>query len=171
MSWWKTAIYDTCSLITLDKLLLERAALKRHFSITIMALEESFTANHLKEESAERMRTRVTLRELPPPAELASLINSAKLPRAFAQIDRLIYATAVHGRFSVVTANTGLARAVRAKKIRVGNMAAILRELVLTKKLTEAGCERLLIGLASRKDYLLRSSTPRWTDLRDYSFP
>ncbi|MCI0456000.1 MAG: hypothetical protein L0Z62_03345 [Gemmataceae bacterium] len=38
MSWWKTALYDTCSIITLDKLLLERASLARHFPTSIAAL-------------------------------------------------------------------------------------------------------------------------------------
>ena len=99
MSWWKKALYDTCSLITLDKLLLQRAAIARHFSSSIMALEESFTADQLREETAKRMRTRVTLCPLPTPAQVASLLASAKLPTAFSEVDRLIYATAVHGRF------------------------------------------------------------------------
>lgn len=171
MSWWKTALYDTCSLITLDKLLLERAALVRHFSTSIMALEESFTADQVREETAKRMRARVTMCPLPTPAQLASLLALSKLSRALAQVDRLVYATAVQGRLSVVTADTRLAKALRAKRIRVGNMALILQELVFTKKLSETGCDKLLLGLASRNDYLLGTPTPCWADLRDYSFP
>ena len=171
MSWWKTALYDTCSLITLDKLLLERAALARHFSTSIMALEESFTVDQLREETAKRMRTRVTMCPLPTPAQLASLLASPRLSKALAQVDRLVYATAVQGRLAVVTADTRLAKALRAKKIRVGNTALILQELVFTKKLSETGCEKLLVGLASHKDYLLGTPTPCWADLRDYSFP
>jgi hypothetical protein len=170
MSWWKTALYDTCSLITLDKLLVERAALAKHFSSTILALEESFTSDQLREETAERMRPRVSLHPLPTLAQLASLLASAKLSKALSQVDQLVYATAVQGRLSVVTADIRLAKALRAEKIQVGNMALILRELVLTKKLTTAGCEKLLLSLASRKDYLLGMPTPCWEDLRDYKF-
>jgi hypothetical protein len=171
MSWWKTALYDTCSLITLDKLLLERAALVRHFSTTIMALEESFAADQLREETAKRMRPRVTLCPLPTPAELATILASAKIPKALAQVDKLIYATAVHRRLSVVTADIGLARAIRQRKIKVCNMAMILRDLVLAKKLTKAGCVKLLLSLASRKDFVLGIAAPCWADLRDHSFP
>ncbi len=31
MSWWETALYDTCSLITLDKLYQERPSLSQFF--------------------------------------------------------------------------------------------------------------------------------------------
>ena len=40
----------TCSLITLDKLLLERADLTTHFPASIIALEESFSVDQLREE-------------------------------------------------------------------------------------------------------------------------
>ena len=56
MAWWKEALYDTCSLITRDKLLLERAALARHFPKSILALEESFSADQLRKETAGRMK-------------------------------------------------------------------------------------------------------------------
>jgi hypothetical protein len=75
MSWWKTALYDTCSIITLDKLFLERASLARHFPTSIAALEESFTADQLREETAERMRQRVTICPLPPTANLTSILT------------------------------------------------------------------------------------------------
>ena len=70
-----------------------------------------------------------------------------------------------------MTADKRLAKAIEAKKIQVGNMPLILRELVLTKKLTIADCEKLLLGLAIRNDYVLSIATPSWKDLRDYSFP
>ena len=54
MTWWKKALYDTCSLITLDKLLLERAALVRHFPKSILALEKSFTVDQLRKDAAPR---------------------------------------------------------------------------------------------------------------------
>jgi hypothetical protein len=55
MSWWKTAIYDTCSLITLDKLLQERRSLSRYFPKKLLALEVSLSADQMYEEIAERM--------------------------------------------------------------------------------------------------------------------
>ncbi len=39
MSWWKTAIYDTWSPITLDKLLQERRSLSHFFPKEVLALE------------------------------------------------------------------------------------------------------------------------------------
>lgn len=47
MSWWKTAIYDTCSLITLDKLLQERRSLSRYFPKKLLALEVSLSADQM----------------------------------------------------------------------------------------------------------------------------
>ena len=39
MSWWTTAIYDTCSLITFDKLLQESRSLARCFPKKLLVLE------------------------------------------------------------------------------------------------------------------------------------
>ncbi|HEY4759469.1 MAG TPA: PIN domain-containing protein [Thermoguttaceae bacterium] len=171
MTWWKKALYDTCSLITLDKLFLEQIELAEHFPITILALEESFLADQLRDDTAQRMRPRVTICSLPPPEDLARLLASPQLSKSLATIDTLIYATAVHGNFAVVTADKQLAKVVRLENIKVGNMAIILRELVSKKMLTVKSCERLLQGLASRKDFLLGISTPTWRDLQKYSFP
>ncbi len=41
MSWWSNALYDTCSLITLDKMFLDHPEMEDHFQ-GIMALEASF---------------------------------------------------------------------------------------------------------------------------------
>lgn len=171
MSWWKTALYDTCSIITLDKLLLERASLARHFPTSITALDESFTADQLKEETAERMRERVTLCSLPPTAELTSILTSTNLSKRLAAVDKFVYATAVHHQLAVVTGDKLLAKTVRTQGLHVGNVAIVLRELVVATKLTPKGCEKLLVGLAARKDLLLGTPTPTWGDLRDYSFP
>jgi hypothetical protein len=54
---------------------------------------------------------------------------------------------------------------------QVGNMALILRELVLAKGLTEQACEMLLLGLVARMDFLLGTPAPRWADLSNYTFP
>jgi uncharacterized lipoprotein YbaY len=172
MSWWKTALYDTCSIITLDKLLLERAGVARHFPTSIAALEESFTmADQLREETAERMRKRVTICALPTAAELKVILSSVTLSKALSEVDKLVFATAVHHELAAVTADKRLAKALRAKGRHVANMAIVLRELVEAGKLTKKGCEKLLIGLAARKDLLLGTPEPTWADLRDHVFP
>ncbi|MEY3173130.1 MAG: hypothetical protein RLZZ436_1044 [Planctomycetota bacterium] len=61
MSWWTTAIYDTCSLITLDKLLQERRSLSRCFPKKLLALEVSLTADQMYADTATRMRELVNL--------------------------------------------------------------------------------------------------------------
>lgn len=171
MSWWKKALYDTCSIITLDKLLLERASLARHFPTSIAALEESFTADQLREETAERMRQLVTLCPLPPTTELTNIITAASLSKRLAAVDKLIYATAVHHQLAVVTADKRLAKALQEEELQVGNLAIVLRELVEAKKLTRKSCEKLLVGLAARKDFLLGTPTPTWADLQGHHFP
>jgi hypothetical protein len=171
MTWWKKALYDTCSLLTLDKLLLERAALVRHFPRSILALEKSFTVDQLRRDTARRMKAKVTIQELPSTTELTGILSSAVLPKALAEVDTLIYATAVHYGLSVVTGDRQLGRAVRDKGCRVADMALILRELVHSKRLTASGCERLLQGLAHRNDFLLRSPSPTWAELEKHTFP
>ncbi len=55
MPWWDNALYDTCSLITLDKLLLDHPELAHYFR-HVVALEASFSADQLREATAQRMR-------------------------------------------------------------------------------------------------------------------
>jgi hypothetical protein len=66
MSWWTKALYDTCSLITLDKLLLDQPGMEAHFH-EAQALDESFTADQMRPDTAERMRARTTILALPDP--------------------------------------------------------------------------------------------------------
>jgi rRNA maturation endonuclease Nob1 len=171
MSWWKTAIYDTCSLITLDKLLQERRSLSRHFPKKVLALEASLSTDQMYEETADRMRKLVEICEPPPLKELASLLSSAGLPKSLSEVDKVVFATAVHAQRAVVTGDLRLAKAVHSRTLEVGNIALILRELVLTKRLEAHLVESLLQGLAERKDYLLGISSPTWSDLKHYTFP
>ena len=171
MSWWKTAIYDTCSLITLDKLLQERRSLSRHFPKKLLAVEVSLSADQMYKETAERMRELVEICEPPPLTELASLLWSVGLSKSLSDVDKLVFATAVHTDLPVVTGDLRLAKLLRNRKLEVGNMALILKELVETKKLTSAVVESLIQGLANRKDYLLGIPNPTWSDLKDYTFP
>lgn len=171
MKWWMKALYDTCSLITLDKLLVERPALARHFPKCLLALEQSFSTDRLREETVERMQDRVTLQELPPTSDLTTILTSAGLPVGLAEVDTLICATSVHFGLSVVTGDRQLGRAVRDAGLHVEDMAMILRELVHSKKMAASGCEKLLQALADRDDFLLGTPSPTWVDLENHRFP
>lgn len=171
MSWWKTAIYDTCSLITLDKLLQERHTLSRYFPKKVLALEVSLSADQMNSETADRMRELVEICPPPPLTELANLLSSSGLPKSLSDVDKVIFASAVHSDLAVVTGDKRLAKAVRRRGLDVGNMATILLELVQSKKLKSSSVEELLQGLADRKDYLLGKPNPTWNDLKNYTFP
>lgn len=171
MSWWKPALYDTCSLITLDKLLQDRPSLSRWFPKKLLALEVSLSADQMYANTAKRVKEFVELCPLPTPTELANLLSSAGLSKALADVDKLIFATAVHSGLAVVTGDKRLAKAVQKSGLEVGNMALILQELVETKKLKSFAVEKMLKALADRKDYLLGVPKPTWDDLKDYTFP
>ena len=171
MSWWKAALYDTCSLITVDKLLQDRPSLSRWFPKKFVALEVSLSADQMYAETAERMKEIVEHCPLPTPTELASLLSSAGLSKALADVDKLVFATAVHSDLAVVTGDKRLAKAVQKKGLEVGNVALILQELVTTKKLKSSAVEKMLQDLADRKDYLLGIPKPTWNDLKGYTFP
>jgi len=171
MTWWRKSLYDTCSLITVDKLLLDRAAMSRHFPRGILAVEKSFSSDQMRDETAKRVRRRVTLQDLPPPANLASIFSTASLSPGLAEVDKLVFATAVHSQLSVVTGDRRLGRAVRDANLQVIDVASILRELVRTKKLSPKTCEQLLQNLAKRNDLLLGKPSPTWADLQAHSFP
>ena len=171
MNWWKTALYDTCSLITFDKLLQDRPSISRWFPKKLLALEVSLSTDQMYAETAERMKKVVHLCPLPSPDELAHLLSSASLGKSLSDVDKLVYVTAVHSELAVVTGDKRLAKAVRKQGLHVGNMAIILQELARTKKLKPSAVEKMLEGLAVRKDFLLGISEPTWDVLKDYTFP
>ena len=170
MCWWTSALYDTCSLITLDKLLQCRMSVRRHLQ-PIVALEESFSADQMRVEAASRLRGRVTICPLPLPMELAALLAAGNLPRALSDVDKLVFATAVHQQIPVVTADRRLARVILARKLPVGDMALILRRMVVTNRMSRKICEGILNDLASMDDFLLGTTNPTWTMLRSHTFP
>lgn len=171
MGWWKTALFDTCSLITLDRLILERKSITTHFPKTILALEESFTKDQLHAETVERMRVRVTTQPLPSPTDLSAILATHQLSRALASVDTLVYAAAVHENLSVVTGDRQLAKALVKAGVQVANMALLLQELVSQKKLTESSCENLLKALARQNDLILGTREPSWSNLKSHKFP
>lgn len=169
MNWWKSALYDTCSLITLDKLLQNRPSLSRWFPKKVLALEVSLSEDQMYAATAKRVMDFVELCPLPTPTELANLLSSPGLSKAFSDVDKLVFATAVDAHIAVVTGDKRLAKAVQGKGLKVGNMALILQELVKTGKLKSTAVEKMLQALADQKDYLLQE--PTWNYLKDYKFP
>jgi hypothetical protein len=49
MPWWTNALYDTCSLITLDKILLDHPEIEAHVQ-PILSIEPCFQADQLRQE-------------------------------------------------------------------------------------------------------------------------
>lgn len=117
------------------------------------------------------MQGRVSLQELPPTSDLATILSSTRLSKALSDVDTLIYATAVHFQLPVVTGDRLLGRAIRDAGLQVGNMAMIMRELVHRDKLASSGCEKLLKALVDRNDMLLGIATPTWDELKKHKFP
>ena len=64
MPWWTNALYDTCSLITLDKILLDHAEMGAHFQ-PLLSIEPCFRADQLRQEITVRMQPRVTYLDMP----------------------------------------------------------------------------------------------------------
>ncbi len=171
MPWWDNALYDTCSLITLDKLLLDRPERAYHFR-HVLAIEASFSTDQLRETTAQRMLQRVTLSALPRASDVARILATAGLPRALADVDRLVFATAVYHGVTVVTGDIRLARALTRQGQHVGNMAMILKTLVTAHGLAITECDAILADLVKRHDFILPADAPQtWATLQSYTFP
>ncbi|MGQ4808527.1 hypothetical protein NKDENANG_01910 [Candidatus Entotheonellaceae bacterium PAL068K] len=74
MSWWINALYDTCSLITLDKMFLDHPEMEDHFQ-GMMALEASFRVDQLRQDTAARMQPRVTGLDIPAAPDLFKMAS------------------------------------------------------------------------------------------------
>ena len=57
-----------------------------------------------------------------PLTELASLLLTSGLPKSLSDVDKLVFATAVHTEIAVVTGDKRLAKAVRKHGQDVGNL-------------------------------------------------
>ena len=167
MSWWQTALYDTCSLIVLDKMLTDRPSLRRHFPPSIRAIEASFASNQMKPATAKRINKLVTLQPLP--TSLDALCDGS-LPISICRTEKLIFVTASHFHLSVVTMDRVFAVAVDSAGLRCTDLATIIRELVTTKKLTSQNCEQLLINLANNGMPILGARVHSWSTLQKHRF-
>ena len=118
-----------------------------------------------------RMRPRAKLCDLPPLAELSRILSTAKLPSSLSEVYKLLYTAAVYHRHRVVTADKDLARVIAKEKLKVGDVALVLKELVLSKCVSAKQCNAILGCLVNRKDCILGNHAPTWKTLQKYQFP
>ncbi|MBM4320227.1 MAG: hypothetical protein FJ125_09755 [Deltaproteobacteria bacterium] len=169
--WWDDALFDTCSLITVDKVLAIEPVLAAHFSRQ-RCLEANLSGDQLRPDAAARVRQRATLVELPPLTELARHLGSPHQPSSCSRVDRLVYASSRHYCIPVVTADRQLALALAREGLLAGNITCALRDLVLARYLSETRVVELLRALVAAREHLLPdSASPIWEALRTYSFP
>ena len=94
------------------------------------------------------------------------------LPRSCSRTDRLVYATSLHHRIPVVTADRKLARALARERLLAGNITSALRDLVLAGHLGQERVVEVIVALAAKQEHLLPDSVPpSWDALRGYTFP
>lgn len=58
------------------------------------------------------------------------------------------------------------------EELCVGNIAVVLKTLVVSRVLSEAECNAILADLVERRDFILHQDRPQtWATLRRYTFP
>lgn len=138
----------------------------------VLTIEASLWADQLRKDTAARMQPRVTYLDIPAVPKLTEILAGARLPRSLTQVDKLIYAAAVHHKLTVVTGDKDLAKAIARKGLYAGNTALVLKALVINGELIEAECNAILADLARRHDYILPQKHPQtWATLQHYAFP
>ena len=60
MDWWNQAVFDTCSVITLDKIRQIDPKIGKCFPKTIRVIDATFAEDQLREDTVNRMRPVVT---------------------------------------------------------------------------------------------------------------
>lgn len=109
----------------------------------------------MRPETASRLKHQVMIQSLPPPTVLSAIFRTAKLSKALAQVDKYLYATAVHCRLAVVTGDRRLGQAVQKAQLPVADMAIVLCHLVLNQHITPSQCDSLLKALVGQCEFLL----------------
>jgi hypothetical protein len=158
MSWWNEALYDTCSLVTLDAVLRDHAEARPHFP-AVLAVQASLAAGHVRKETAARIAQIARLCCLPPVKELNRILSVGRLPLAFADVDRLIYAAAVYHRHHVITGDGNLTAALAKCHLRAGTLARALKELASKGVLSQPRHDQIVAGLAARNGLVAGSVT------------
>jgi len=170
VNWWHEALFDTCSLITLDKMRQDHPEIMEHFT-TVLAIEPCLSADQMRIDYSTRLRPIIQIVDLPSPSETSQILLNAHLSISLAQVDQLIYAAAIHYKRSVVTADKLLAKALITAGRRVENMALILKELLLNRSIAESVCGAILVDLAKRQDFILPANDLTCSSLKKYRFP
>ncbi len=151
-------------------MLLDHQDLETYFS-SIITLEDCLSKDKMRAETEVRLRPHVTLKDLPPIEDIVRIFNNANLPRSISEVDKLVYVTAIHHELSVITGDKALARAIVKQNSKVGNMAMVLKDLVLSNKISKQKCTTILNDLMNRKDFILPAKYPqKWSTLKEYKF-
>jgi hypothetical protein len=129
---WKSALYDTYSLVTLDALLQRDPKVAGKLP-GMLAVEESFEPRRMRSETADRLRTRTEVLQLPAPTVVAAILQGARLPVTIAEIDALIYVAAIHYEVPVVTGDERFEDVLRIAKVAVNQLAVLLQETARRK--------------------------------------
>jgi hypothetical protein len=136
MSSWNKALYDTCSLVILGKILLNRADVRARFC-SVHAVEASLCPARMLPRTAAILRATIRPCSLPPLGELRRILLGASFPLAVAEVDQLTYAAALHHRLNVVTADRNLAGALARKRIKVTSPELVLKDLIQAGALSD----------------------------------
>ena len=158
-------------MITIANLLEVDKSFSRHLPTKILALEVSFSADQMRPETAQRLWSIVNYCQTPTFAELQRILSSSNLPKSLSEVDKLLFATAVHLKRGVVTADKHLAKEVSKRNLNAIDIASILRGLVQSGQLRARYVESLIRQLAGRMDYILGRPDPTWEDLKKHTFP
>ncbi len=131
---WKTALYDTLSLVMLDEIFQRDSGVSGRLP-GIFAVEASFLPTHMRVQTAERMKSRSEILHLPGFGIVSGILRDARLPITMAEIDRLVFAAAVHYEVAVVTGDERFEGALRSAQVPVSHLTAFLRkpERLLTR--------------------------------------
>ncbi len=154
MKWWHNTLFDTCSLITLDHILVDHGDFKKYFK-GIYAIEECLTEDNLLAETSDRIRGFVEIRELPSPKQLSQILVKAKLSPKLAGIDSLVFACGVHHQLRIITGDKLLAINSRNAKIDFGNLAMVLRDLYVGNAISKKKCNDILESLLQKNDFII----------------
>jgi hypothetical protein len=158
MSWWNEALYDTCSLVTLDAVLRDHAEVRPYFP-AVLAVQASLATGHVRKETAAQIAQFARLCSLPPVKELNRILSVGRLPLALADVDRLIYAVAVYHRHHVITGNENLTVALAKCRLRAGTLARALKELASKGVLSQPRHDQIVAALAARNGLMAGSVT------------
>jgi hypothetical protein len=126
---WTDALYDTCSLAILGRILLDHPEECATFA-SVWGIAESLSPARMRPLTAARLRSTIQLCGLPSVSELTRILARASFPPAVAEVNRLTYAAAVYHRHHVVTADKILAAALVKARLEVGNPDVVLKGLV-----------------------------------------